>query len=767
MKREKKLVYDLENEDEQIVKNEKLLGIQNILVDLPILSYCFSVATKCGVETSSLSSVPDESINIEELLNPLTITKHFEFPTYPVPAVNSENVRPFPQTVHWQEVSELDCPKAVSSTPQLFQLQGEMAMNPQLLDSTPMNTEMALTEYTPVERSLLAWESAVIDCHNRDPTTEMDSFLYSTSNAMKNRFTSVPEQYSLSPSFCLSFSVNKSSDLSDSKAKRNRKRQRDGFEQEDKKSSDTVASFIHQHINRPYVWNQYEDEMLCTLIMQFGTGWAFISSVFLMEQLNHVARARKDCKNRWEFLSKNKAIVDARIPQAVRYLCIPDSNLSKKPNEFFYYTNQKVTPQKVHSTEKASSVPSPFSSIFSAVKQKKVHSSLHHPIPVNNSVQTKLNERDLLFANEETDQAKRLQFYLRPDMPVSSVKDFLRRSTTYRPSVQGSSMNTEVKPQSNRVNVTPIKIACPPNYLELRKKSISSLPLARISICDENLFSFLLKPNRIPQDGIVIPFDQSFKQANRLQEDKSVLLSDSNSTESSQRSEMENSASMIPHMNTGINFDTITVFSDFKKEEEQVKECEVNESIPVAVKEEVCLPTRRHYPFMTQIVELESVSEKRERDNEYEYEEEEEIDSVVNLKLQKLPLSSLKRRKRMEPSTVPVAFYTPASQLARNNVSLLQHNLKEKKKQLRDPSSLVALLTNAGGPRKDMSQQTPRQGREGPDGMSYDISRRPTNVSMYRTPQNGMQYSGMQQPKGNIRAGTMNQTQQPPRVAYV
>lgn len=764
MKREKKLVYDLENEDEQIVKNEKLLGIQSILMDLPILSYCFSVATKCGVEVSTLSSVSDDSINIQELLNPLTITKHFEFPSYPVPAINPENVRPFPKTVHWEEVNELDCPKPLSSQPDFFQPQGEMAMNPQLLDSTPMSTEMTLAEYTPVERSLLAWESAVMDFHNRDPTTEVDTFLYTTSNAMKNRFTSVPEQYSMSPSFCLSFSTNKSSDLSDSKAKRSRKRQRDGFDQEEKKDSGTVASFIHQHINRPYVWNQYEDEMLCTLIMQFGTGWAFISSVFLMEQLNHVARARKDCHYRWEFLSKNKAIVDARIPQSVRYLCIPDNNLSKKPNQYYYYANGNAVPEKTHPTEKAPSVASPFSSIFSAVKQKKVHSSLHHPIPVNSSIQTKLKERDLLFANEETDQAKRLQFYLRPDMPMNTVKDFLRRSNTCRPSVQGSSMNTEVKPQSNRVNVTPIKITCPPNYLELRKKSIKSLPLARISICDEHLFSFLLQPNRIPQDGIVIPFDQTFKQAHRLQEDKSVLLNDLNSSEP-QRSEMDNSSSLVSHMNTGINFDTITVFSDFKKEEEQVKECKVDKTIPVAVKEEIYLPARRHYPFMTQIVELESVSEKRERDDD----DEEEADNapVVNLKLQKLPLSSLKRRKRMEPSTVPAAFYTPASQLARNNVSLLQHSLKEKKKQLRDPSSLVTLLTNTGGPRKDMNQQTQRQGRDGTDVSGYEASRRVSNVQMYRNAQNGIAYSGMQQPKGNIRSGTVNQTQQQSRVAYV
>ena len=125
------------------------------------------------------------------------------------------------------------------------------------------------------------------------------------------------------------------------------------------------------------------------------------------------------------------------------------------------------------------------------------------------------------------------------------------------------------------------------------------------------------------------------------------------------------------------------------------------EEIRIEKKIEELPPARLHYPFIDRIEELESQSVKRE------YKEIEET-SAVNLKLQKIPLSTVKRIKLIKPSSIPQSFYTPVSQVARNNANLLQRNWQEKKKQIRNPNQLIQTLTTMG--RKELNQSSSAHG---------------------------------------------------------
>lgn len=746
--------------DKQILVNEKVVQIQSILTSLPILSYCFSISNTIGIEISTLSSIDDKEIDIHELLNPRSITKQFEFPCYPVPPLSSSSVIPYPQTIQWKKVEDF----AMNQEPipdlpiNTLPITGEPAISPDMLGLSDSMTspvsDNPLTEYTAVERSLAAWEDAVIKYHNENPSTEIDSFLYTLPNPSKNYYTVVPERYNLLPTFSLSFSVNKSSELCESnKNKRNRKRQRDGFDQEERQTPGSIGNYIHPHINRPLVWNQYEDEMLCMLVMQFGTSWTFICSVFLMEHLNCLARTRKDCKSRWEFLSKNKDLVDAKIPQGVQYLCIPEHSLCTSTNIYYYYSyhlplpsplllqdektevNQEkteVTHEKTVATqekqpemiveeekkkEETVDKPSPFHSLFQNISQRKVQTSLYHPLPASQYVQVKLKERDEIFAAEESNQVKRLQCYLRPDPPTNYTKD-LRRSVNNRSNMSGSSSQVPDQPkqQSSRVHISPLRISYPPNYKELRQQSINKLPLARISIANEVSLSFLLDPKRYPQQGIVIPFEQALLTAKSMQEKQAAATTTITTTtevpptESTQKAEEESQGQSSNQLNNGIVFDNLEQFVEVKEEENMNIEVKEEEEEKLEVKEEEeeeekpeekenceeLPPARLHYPYMNRIEELESCSVKRD------YKEMEET-SAVNLKLQKIPLSTVKRIKLVKPSIVPQSFYTPVSQVARGNVNLLRQNWQEKKKQIRNPNQLVQILTTMG--RKELNQQ--------------------------------------------------------------
>lgn len=696
VKNERSLIVDMECIDPSVIENEKKLQIQSLLSDMPILNYCFAIANKHGIETSTLSAV-QEPIDIQTLLNPYTITKQFEFPCYPVPSSDAATIVPFPTTVRWNKISELENVK-VEYDQQPNQMEEVKTIIP------IMNSENTYNEYTAVERSLLAWETAMTDYHNTHPDTEMDSFLYSTLPVNKNRMTNIPDSCNTGSSLCISVSVNKSNDAGENgKNKRNRKRQRDGFEPEEKPISGSVGKFICQLISRPYVWSQVEDELLCALVMQFGMSWSFICSVLLLEKINQVTRTRRDCTNRWEYLTKNKTILAANLPVETRYLCIPKNAVSTATNPFFYYTYN--IPLLEDKKEEESKPESPFSFIFKNVQQKKVRSSLNSLLPPSESVTAKIKERDKLFATEEGDKARRLQFHLRPNQPNSLNKELLRRSVNTR-AMQGSSpVNTEqVKSQSNRVQIIPFRIQNPPNYIDLRKESINNLPTARISITDEKLFNFLLMQGRTPQQGIVIPYKDAIDKARRTQEDK---LTSMELSEAATKTEVDSVVTVPTHISNGITFDsvmTVDVLEDRMSDELEV----LHESeLSLDEDENQTESTQRPYSSISHVVELESTSLKRER------EAPAPETTVIDLKLQKQPISSLKRSKRIEPSTLPKAFYTPASHLSRNNVRFLQHCLNVKKQQLRNPQGLIQSITNPTA-RRDAgpAQSNMHQGRD-------------------------------------------------------
>ena len=86
------------------------------------------------------------------------------------------------------------------------------------------STRSDLGDYGGIERSLVSWEQSMLQEFNANPGYQMDSFLYGTLPAEKNRFTVTPERFSLRNALSLSVSVSKSSEMTESTRKRARKR---------------------------------------------------------------------------------------------------------------------------------------------------------------------------------------------------------------------------------------------------------------------------------------------------------------------------------------------------------------------------------------------------------------------------------------------------------------------------------------------------------------------------------------------------------------
>ena len=168
-----------------------------------------------------------------------------------------------------------------------------------------------------------AWESTIVQLQNNRSDDIMDGLLYGQQDVNNNRYTCTPDRYNPGTSYALSFAMSKSSDMSNadpSKTKRNRKRQREGAEPEDRVAPGSIGPYLHQRMLRPLAWSKKEDEVLTTLVLQFGSSWLFICWVFLQEHLNNRSRQRHLCHYHWSFLQRSKARICTRIPSEAKFL---------------------------------------------------------------------------------------------------------------------------------------------------------------------------------------------------------------------------------------------------------------------------------------------------------------------------------------------------------------------------------------------------------------------------------------------------------------
>ena len=416
------------------------------------------------------------------------------------------------------------------------------------------STRSDLGDYGGIERSLVSWEQSMLQEFNANPGYQMDSFLYGTLPAEKNRFTVTPERFSLRNALSLSVSVSKSSEITESTRKRARKRAREG-EEEEKEKPESIANFITQKTRgSTFSWTRKEDELLLTLVSQFGPSWNLICNVFVLENWQRLHPLKQFPEN-WRFLADRKKMVDAAIPIQVRYTCIPQKTLSTTQNPFFAYCypylkdaparsndedddeddpvdngleNAPETASMEEEAKQSVDSVSPIDAIFAAVESKQVSSALFKPSTLDETQMADLKKRDSQFAKYETDRLKRLQRYLRPETPASSTKELARRApASFRnpsslasdPSSLNSLQNAD-KTMRNRVPVRSFPMQRPADIKKLRENAIRMLPIAQILIkTDSSKFQHLLDSHRRPQDGIVVPYEQALEQGQRILEE--------------------------------------------------------------------------------------------------------------------------------------------------------------------------------------------------------------------------------------------------------
>ena len=556
---------------------------------IPLLSYCFAVDAKYPFSPSLRATAVSED-ELDALLNPPLLQHHFSFPTYPVIPAENEQIQPF-STRPWRHVaswslkpsagsfaldpSSLSLPAGmpapdVCSYPSLEAslipaeagLPGELAARGEFkMESLSGGSGSGgcnrsdLGEYGGVERSLVSWEQSMLREFNANPGYQMDSFLYGTLPVEKNRFTATPERFSMRNALSLSVSVSKSSEMTESTRKRARKRAREG-EEEEKEKPESIWNFINQKVRlNTFTWTRKEDELLLTLVSQFGTSWNLICNVFVLENWQRLHPWKQFPEN-WRFLAERKRLVDAAIPIQIRYTCIPQKTLSTTKNPFFAYcypylkdspagddddddddedyddhfdNRLETTPKSVAMEEEEAKKPadfaSPIDAIFAAVESKQVQSALFKPSTLDETQLADLKKRDAQFAKFETDRLKRLQRYLRPETPASSTKDLARRApASFRnpsslasdPSSLNSLQNPD-KTMRNRVPVRSFPMQRPADIKKLRENAIRMLPIAQILIkTDSSKFKHLLDSHRRPQDGIVVPYEQALEQGQRI-----------------------------------------------------------------------------------------------------------------------------------------------------------------------------------------------------------------------------------------------------------
>ena len=348
--------------------------------------------------------------------------------------------------------------------------------------------------------------------------------------------------------------MSKSSEMTESTRKRARKRAREG-EEEEKEKPESIANFITQKTRgSTFSWTRKEDELLLTLVSQFGPSWNLICNVFVLENWQRLHPLKQFPEN-WRFLADRKKMVDAAIPIQVRYTCIPQKTLSTTQNPFFAYCypylkdapariddedddeddlfdncleNAPETASMEEEAKQSVDSVSPIDAIFAAVESKQVSSALFKPSTLDETQMADLKKRDSQFAKYETDRLKRLQRYLRPETPASSTKELARRApASFRnpsslasdPSSLNSLQNAD-KTMRNRVPVRSFPMQRPADIKKLRENAIRMLPIAQILIkTDSSKFQHLLDSHRRPQDGIVVPYEQALEQGQRILEE--------------------------------------------------------------------------------------------------------------------------------------------------------------------------------------------------------------------------------------------------------
>ena len=624
---------------------------------------------------------------------------------YPVETTASEQLVKYPSTPSWNHISTWNLHNG-----------DKTETGPVVLGGFSLQDDSDLMEedsFTGVERSLKAWEAATVDIYNKNEGYVMDSILYALLPPKDSRFTVVPERFAPRPSFSLSFSISKSSDVTDTtKSKRNRKRQREGGDTEERTAPGSIGTYLHHRMQRSLVWSKKEDEMLMTLVMQFGPSWLFICWVFLQEQLNHRSRQRAHCSQRWSFLQRSNTPVSGAIPAEAKYLFIPYRVLSATVNIFAKEPAESVSHTSTSPTMEEEST-GPFADLFRTVKNRTVTSALQQCPGLSESSVAKLKERDAFFAAEEADRSKRLQRLMRPDHPQPPHTKDLRRNSTGRTSQSQSNSAAslvETKSQSGRVTVRPIPLQHPPNYIELRRQAIANLPLVRITIDDESKFQHLLQPNRNPQQSIVVPYEQVLSAAARIQEDlrrqvqshtepiETKIEVDSVVSNSSQLfgTQIEPLMHETEETDDPTGFTLMTESPAVVEVKNELKDLSAEETLvlpmntelveflktptPIEPEPEVKLPesapVRVKYPYLRLVEEIPQPIENRKRLVEPLPAEE-----SMNLKRQKLPPSVERRLRRIQPAIAPHSFYHSVPQLVRSNVRLLQQNLSLLKQQ--------------------------------------------------------------------------------------
>ena len=702
---------------------ERELRLHRRLRDLPLLAYCIDLERQFPFQPQS--GRDDATISAEQLIHLPSLVPKFTFPMYPVDPTPGERIIPYPASPKWNHVGFQSVMNGIAlpniALPATFPTHTDMPVELSgSMDEHPLSVDVSgpgravVESHTGIERSLKAWESSMVSLYNADENAMLDSVLYMPPNAHSNHFTVIPERYTLTSSFALSFSVSKSSDVPDSaKSKRNRKRQRENGDQDERPAPGSIGTYLNQRMQKLLAWSKKEDEILTTLVMQFGSAWYFISWVFLQEHLNHRSRQRLQCSQRWSFLQRTKSLPEAVIPSEAKFLFIPTKVLSTCPSVF---TGKDVAPKK-EETE------SPLASIFSAVASRSVSSSLLQPSHVSDTVAMKLKERDAFFAADEADHMKRLQRMMRPDQPqLPYSKDPRRPAPAVRNTLQ-SQANLVANPQDlvktskSGIKVQAVSLQHPPNYLELRRQAIATLPVVRIFIDDESKFQHLLVPSRTPQQSIVVPYEQALAAAARIQEDlrrqsqsrmeqevkteADSVLSLSSQPLDALRDELPGettSFALTEEMSEGKNeLQDLCAEEPFSLMSMDLTEfLRVPEESVASIEEpQVALPpVRVEYPYLQSVEELEGECRGVKRHSFTPAEE------TVNLKRQRLPPSAERRMKQVQPTIVPRSFYHSVPQLVRSNVRRLQQNLNF----IKDQKTPRVFPPSAVGVRKDPTQ---------------------------------------------------------------
>ena len=712
---------------------ERELHLHRRLRDLPLLAYCIDLERHFPFQPQSRRK--DAAVSEEQLIHLPSLVPKFAFPVYPVDPTPDERVIPYPASPKWNHVGFQSVMSGIAlpniALPVTFSEHTEMTnelsgpMEEHALSADPAGSGRSVVEgYTGVERSLKAWESSMISLYNTNEDALLDSVLYMPPNVHSNHFTVIPERYTLTSSFSLSFSVSKSSDVSESaKSKRNRKRQRENGDQDERPAPGSIGTYLNQRMQKPLAWSRKEDEILTTLVMQFGSAWYFISWVFLQEHLNHRSRPRLQCSQRWSFLQRTKLLPEAAIPPEAKFLFIPTKVLSARPSVFAGNGCTTFAGSGCVTSPKKEEKESPLAPLFSAIASRSVSSSLLQPSHVSDTVAMKLKERDAFFAADEADHMKRLQRMMRPDQPqLPYSKDPRRPAPAVRNIMQSqanlvANQQDLLKSSKSGIKVQAVSLQHPPNYLELRRQAIATLPVVRIFIDDESKFQHLLVPSRTPQQSIVVPYEQALAAAARIQED--LRRQSQSRMEQEIKNEAESVLSLSSQPMDALRDELLGDATSFALTEEMpegknelqdlcaeepfsLMSMDLTEFLRVpevqvsSIEEpQVALPpVRVEYPYLQSVQELEGESRGVKRPSFTPAEE------TVNLKRQRLPPSVERRMKQVQPTIVPRSFYHSVPQLVRSNVRRLQQNLNF----IKDQKTPRVFPPSAAGVRKDPSQ---------------------------------------------------------------